>query len=84
MTLSIDTVLTNLILAEQYSSACLKEKCLEFASKLENFTQLTLTEGYVHMMQSFPSLLFELRQKVNISSGFVNNAVRTKEAEMFW
>ena len=71
LNLSIETVLPTLILAEQHSSPWLKEKCLEFTSKSENFTQLALTEGYVHMMQSFPSLLVELRKKVNISSDVV-------------
>ncbi|KAF3337677.1 Speckle-type POZ protein-like protein A [Carex littledalei] len=64
--LSIETVLTTLILAEQHSSAWLKEKCLEFASKSENFTELVLTEEYLHVMLSFPSLLVDLRKKVNI------------------
>ncbi|KAJ4788484.1 BTB/POZ/MATH-domain protein [Rhynchospora pubera] len=66
--LSIDTVLTTLTLAEQHNSAWLKEKCLQFASNSKNFTQLALTEEYVQMMQVFPSLLVELRQKVKDSS----------------
>ncbi|KAJ4788483.1 BTB/POZ domain-containing protein [Rhynchospora pubera] len=66
--LSIDTVLTTLTLAEQHNSAWLKEKCLQFVSNSKNFTQLALTEEYVQMMQSFPSLLVELRQKVKDSS----------------
>ncbi|KAJ3685876.1 hypothetical protein LUZ61_015040 [Rhynchospora tenuis] len=61
VTLSVDTVLSTLIIAEQHSSAWLKEKCLEFASKPENFTELALTEEYAQMVQSFPSLLIELR-----------------------
>ncbi|KAF3323062.1 BTB/POZ and MATH domain-containing protein 2-like protein [Carex littledalei] len=69
--LSIENVLPTLILAEQHSSPWLKEKCLEFASKSDNFTQLAITEGYVHMMQSFPSLLVELRKKVIILSDVV-------------
>ncbi|KAJ1690529.1 hypothetical protein LUZ63_014684 [Rhynchospora breviuscula] len=64
VTLSVDTVLTTLILAEQHSSAWLKEKCLQFASELKIFTRLALTEEYGQMMQSFPSLFVELRQKV--------------------
>ncbi|KAJ3685878.1 hypothetical protein LUZ61_015042 [Rhynchospora tenuis] len=67
--LSVDTVLSTLIIAERHSSAWLKEKCLEFASKPENFTQLALTEEYVQMVQSFPSLLIELSQKMQGSSG---------------
>ncbi|KAJ4781568.1 BTB/POZ and MATH domain-containing protein 2 [Rhynchospora pubera] len=77
MSISIDTVLTTLILAERHSSAWLKEKCLEFASKSENLTQLSVTEEYVQMMQSFPSLLVELRQKVKDSSDSMN--VRKKQ-----
>ncbi|KAJ3685874.1 hypothetical protein LUZ61_015038 [Rhynchospora tenuis] len=67
--LSIDTVLSTLIVAERHSSAWLKEKCLEFASMPENFTELALTEEYAQMVQSFPSLLIELRQKIRGSSG---------------
>ncbi|KAJ3685869.1 hypothetical protein LUZ61_015033 [Rhynchospora tenuis] len=66
--LSIDTVLTTLTLAERHNSAWLKEKCLQFASYSKNFTQLALTEEYVQMMQSFPSILVELRQKVKGSA----------------
>ncbi|KAJ4788485.1 BTB/POZ and MATH domain-containing protein 2 [Rhynchospora pubera] len=64
MALSVDTVLTTLILAERHSSAWLKEKCLQFASELKIFTRLALTEEYGQIMQSFPSLFVELRQKV--------------------
>ncbi|KAJ4788488.1 BTB/POZ and MATH domain-containing protein 2 [Rhynchospora pubera] len=67
--LSVDTVLSTLIVAERLSSAWLKEKCLEFASMPENFTELALTEEYVQMVQSFPSLLIELRQQIQGSSG---------------
>ncbi|KAJ3685868.1 hypothetical protein LUZ61_015032 [Rhynchospora tenuis] len=72
VSISIDTVLTTLILAERHSCAWLKEKCLEFASKSDNLTQLSVTEEYVQMMQSFPSLLVELRQKVKDSSDSMN------------
>ncbi|KAJ1690533.1 hypothetical protein LUZ63_014688 [Rhynchospora breviuscula] len=79
MTLCLDTALSTLILAERHGSAWLKEKCLEFASKLENFTELVLTEEYVQMMQSFPSLLVELRQKVKNSSDSVNNVAKKQK-----
>ncbi|KAJ1690532.1 hypothetical protein LUZ63_014687 [Rhynchospora breviuscula] len=77
--LCVDTALSTLILAERHSSAWLKEKCLEFASKSENFTELALTEEYVQMMQSFPSLLVELRQKVKNSSDSVNNVAKKQK-----
>ncbi|KAJ4770479.1 BTB/POZ/MATH-domain protein [Rhynchospora pubera] len=67
--LSVDTVLSTLIVAERHSSACLKEKCLEFVSMPQNFTDLALTEEYAQMVPSFPSLLIELRQKIQGSSG---------------
>ncbi|KAF3339396.1 BTB/POZ and MATH domain-containing protein 2-like protein [Carex littledalei] len=66
--LSIETVFTTLILADKHGSAWLKDKCLEFASKLDNFTQLAPTEGYRHLMQNFPSLFVEFHKKVDISS----------------
>ncbi|KAJ3685875.1 hypothetical protein LUZ61_015039 [Rhynchospora tenuis] len=75
--LSVDTVLTTLILAERHSSAWLKEKCLEFASKSENFTQLAVTEEYLQIMQSFPSLFVELRHKVKDLS--VNNVAKKQK-----
>ncbi|KAJ3685877.1 hypothetical protein LUZ61_015041 [Rhynchospora tenuis] len=55
-------------LAERHRSAWLKEKCLEFASKSENFIQLAVTEEYLQIMQSFPALFVELRQKVKNST----------------
>ncbi|KAJ3685880.1 hypothetical protein LUZ61_015044 [Rhynchospora tenuis] len=77
--LCIDTALSTLVLAERHSSVWLKDKCLEFASKSENFTELVLTEEYVQMMQSFPSLLVELRQKVKNSSCSVNNVAKKQK-----
>ncbi|KAJ4770477.1 BTB/POZ and MATH domain-containing protein 2 [Rhynchospora pubera] len=79
VTLCLDTALSTLIFAERHSSPWLKEKCLEFASKSENFTELALTEEYVQMMQSFPSLLAELRQKVKNSSDSVNNVAKKQK-----
>ncbi|KAJ3685871.1 hypothetical protein LUZ61_015035 [Rhynchospora tenuis] len=79
MALSIDTVLTTLILAERHSAPWLKEKCLEFASKSENFTQLAITEEYLQIMQSFPSLFVELRQKVKDLTDSVNNVTKKQK-----
>ncbi|KAJ4788486.1 BTB/POZ and MATH domain-containing protein 2 [Rhynchospora pubera] len=79
MALSIETVLTTLILAERHSAPWLKEKCLEFASKSENFTQLAVTEDYLQIMQSFPSLFVELRQRVKHLSNSVNNAAKKQK-----
>ncbi|KAF3333782.1 BTB/POZ and MATH domain-containing protein 1-like protein [Carex littledalei] len=63
--LSVETVSTTLLLADRHNCPRLKETCLRFASKPENFMQLALTEEYLHMIQASPSLLVELREKVN-------------------
>ncbi|KAJ4778627.1 BTB/POZ/MATH-domain protein [Rhynchospora pubera] len=62
--LSLDTVMDVLILAEQHCLFKLKEACLEFASSQENLTELSLTDGYIHMAQACPSLWSELKKKV--------------------
>jgi speckle-type POZ protein len=67
--LSIGTVSTTLVLADQHSCPWLKEMCLGFASKSENLMQLAITEEYHHMIQVSPSLLVELREKCNDLSG---------------
>jgi speckle-type POZ protein len=50
MNLSVDTVVTTLLLADQHNRAGLKEKCLHFASHPENFLLLALTDGYLNIM----------------------------------
>ncbi|XP_078178598.1 BTB/POZ and MATH domain-containing protein 2-like [Carex rostrata] len=74
--LSVRTVSITLLLADRHSCPCLKETCLQFASKPENFMQLALTEEYLHMIQASPSLLVELREKVNNLSGVENKKQR--------
>jgi speckle-type POZ protein len=68
MGLSLETVVTSLSLANQLNCHCLKDICLEFVTKQENFRQLAITDAYVQLMQSCPSLLAELRSRVNHNS----------------
>ncbi|XP_078177825.1 BTB/POZ and MATH domain-containing protein 2-like [Carex rostrata] len=74
--LSVGTVSTILVLADRHSCPWLKETCLRFASMPENFMQLALTDEYHHMIQAFPSLLVELREKFNDLSGRGNKKQR--------
>ena len=62
--LSFDTVMDVLTLSEQHNFIKLKEACLEFASRQENFTEVAFTNGYIQMAQAYPSLWEELRKKV--------------------
>ncbi|KAJ3686142.1 hypothetical protein LUZ61_015306 [Rhynchospora tenuis] len=63
-TLSLDTIIDVLLFAERLCLFKLKEACLEFASRHENFTKLSLTDGYIHLAQAYSSLWSELKKKV--------------------
>lgn len=58
--LSVDTVAATLILADQYSGAGLKKKCLDFASEYENFSSVALTKGFFQVLEGSPTLVAEL------------------------
>ncbi|KAJ3690601.1 hypothetical protein LUZ61_019765 [Rhynchospora tenuis] len=72
-TLSVDTVLTTLSLAEERNSPWLKEKCLEFLTSPESFVQLVCTKEYGHILLYYPSLLIELQHKNKELFDLVNN-----------
>ncbi|KAJ3690512.1 hypothetical protein LUZ61_019678 [Rhynchospora tenuis] len=63
-TISIDTVVSSLAVAEQHNCDYLKEECLEFILKPKNFVIVVLTKEYASLGNSCPSLLDELRRKV--------------------
>ncbi|TKW11283.1 hypothetical protein SEVIR_6G223200v4 [Setaria viridis] len=60
---SVDTVATILACAEMYSCLELKNKCLDFFAAEKNFKKAVLTEGFVKLVQQFPSIIVELREK---------------------
>ncbi|KAJ1269243.1 hypothetical protein BS78_07G196000 [Paspalum vaginatum] len=60
---SVDTVASVLGCAEMYSCPELKSKCIGFFAQEKNFTKAVLTEGFVRLVQQFPSIVFELREK---------------------
>ncbi|KAJ3690511.1 hypothetical protein LUZ61_019675 [Rhynchospora tenuis] len=62
--ISIDTVVSLLAVADQHNSDYLKEECLEFIAEPKNFVKVALTKEYASLGNSCPSLLDELRRKV--------------------
>ncbi|KAJ4777208.1 BTB/POZ and MATH domain-containing protein 2 [Rhynchospora pubera] len=63
-TISVDTVVSFLALADQHNSNFLKEGCLEFIAEPKNFVKVALTKEYASLGNSCPLLLDELRRKV--------------------
>ncbi|CAO2184344.1 unnamed protein product [Urochloa humidicola] len=65
---SVDTVGSILVCAETYNCPELKNKCLDFFAVETNFKEAAFTDGFVLLLQKFPSLAAELRKKVVSSS----------------
>ncbi|OEL24721.1 BTB/POZ and MATH domain-containing protein 1 [Dichanthelium oligosanthes] len=64
-----DNVLTDIIgatlaCAETYNCPELRKKCIDFFAEEKNFKKAVLTDGFVQLVQKFPSILAELRLKV--------------------
>uniref|UniRef100_A0A0A8YWJ2 BPM/SPOP BACK domain-containing protein n=1 Tax=Arundo donax TaxID=35708 RepID=A0A0A8YWJ2_ARUDO len=57
---SVDTIATTLACAEMYSCLELKNKCIGFFAAEKNFKKAILTEGFVKLVQKFPSIIAEL------------------------
>ncbi|KAJ4750333.1 BTB/POZ domain-containing protein [Rhynchospora pubera] len=77
--ISLDTVSSTLALAEQHNSPRLKNSCLEFIAVPDTLMSWMLTEDNVALMQNFPSIIAELRSKVNNISSSRDLKKRKKE-----
>uniref|UniRef100_A0A0A9ERB7 BPM/SPOP BACK domain-containing protein n=1 Tax=Arundo donax TaxID=35708 RepID=A0A0A9ERB7_ARUDO len=60
---SIDTVAATLACAEMYSCLELKNKCIDFFAMEKKFRKAVLTDGFVQLVQQFPSIISELRER---------------------
>jgi speckle-type POZ protein len=61
---SVDTVAATLNCAETYNCQQLKDKCIAFFVEEKNFKKVVLTDDYVQLVQKFPLIMAELREKV--------------------
>ncbi|RLN03013.1 hypothetical protein C2845_PM13G23040 [Panicum miliaceum] len=64
--ISVDTVGSILVCAETYNCPELKNRCLDFFAEGKNFKEAAFTDGFVILLQKFPSLAAELRKRVVI------------------
>ncbi|KAJ3687472.1 hypothetical protein LUZ61_016636 [Rhynchospora tenuis] len=63
--IDVDNLARILTLAEQHNCPQLKAACIEFVKDPEILGAVVLTEGFEHMVKSYPAVLKQLRQKIN-------------------
>ncbi|CAM0949071.1 unnamed protein product [Alopecurus aequalis] len=61
---TVDTVATILACAETYNCPDLKNKCFKFFVSDINFKKAVFTDGFAMLVQKFPSITAELRERV--------------------
>jgi speckle-type POZ protein len=64
--LTVDSVLSLLELAEDHLCSKLKARCFDLLTEGDNFKVVATSADYLHLMQSFPNLLVEFRDRFNI------------------
>ncbi|XP_047045037.1 BTB/POZ and MATH domain-containing protein 1-like [Lolium rigidum] len=62
--MTVDTVATVLACAETYNCPELKNKCLDFFAVDKHFKKAVFTDGFVMLMQKFPTVADALRDRV--------------------
>ncbi|CAO2192168.1 unnamed protein product [Urochloa humidicola] len=61
---SVDSVAATLSFTEMHSCLELKNKCISFFAMGENFKKAVLTKGFIQLVQQFPSIVDELRERI--------------------
>jgi len=61
---SAETVASVLACAETYGCLKLKTKCMDLFAVKENFKKAVVTDGYIMLLQKFPTLAAELVRRV--------------------
>ncbi|CAM0951036.1 unnamed protein product [Alopecurus aequalis] len=77
----IDSVVSMLELAEDHVCPKLKAACLDFLADGEHFMMVATSGEYIRLMQSFPTLLVEVRNRIKIAheeSTIINSAAHKK------
>ncbi|KAJ3704864.1 hypothetical protein LUZ61_008569 [Rhynchospora tenuis] len=75
---SVDTVIISLALAEEHNCPELKDVCSDFACMPENLIQLALKAEYVELMHSYPFLLKHFGEHARDNAGFSSLVLKTK------
>ncbi|CAM0943990.1 unnamed protein product [Alopecurus aequalis] len=65
--ITIDTVVSMLELAEDHGCPNLKARCFDFLADGDNFKMVATSGEYLQLMQSFPTLLVEVRNRFKIA-----------------
>ncbi|TVU05004.1 hypothetical protein EJB05_48151, partial [Eragrostis curvula] len=64
--ISVDTFASTIVCAEMYNCPELKKKCIGFFALEKNFKKIVFTDGFVWLVQKFPTLAAKLKEKVGI------------------